>query len=153
MDKIKLTICTGAGFVASALGGWDKLLQVFCVVLAIEMVTGLLKAFTGKSDKSESGFFNSTAFRKGVVNKIGMFLLIILATQVGGLIFPGETFARNSCLYALIFMELSSIVENLGLLGVPIPSIFTKILEVLKKKETEGIEDKIADVIKDKEEN
>lgn len=137
MDKTKMTICTFTGFIASAFGGWDKLLQVFCLVVCVEMLTGLMKAFSGKSEKSASGYFSSTAFREGLFHKMGMFLLILLATQLGGLVFPEPNFARNACLYALTFMELSSIIENLGLLGVPVPSIFNKILEVLKARENQ----------------
>jgi phage-related holin len=36
---------------------------------------------------------------------------------------------------AFIINELISIVENAGIMGVPIPTVITKAIEVLKKKE------------------
>lgn len=49
----------------------------------------------------------------------------------------GETYIRDAAVIALVTNETVSIIENLGLMGVPIPSIITKAIEILKRKEKE----------------
>ncbi|WP_368260577.1 phage holin family protein, partial [Eubacterium callanderi] len=47
-------------------------------------------------------------------------------------------FVRDAVVIAYCVNEMLSIVENMGLMGVPIPEAITKAIEILKKKsETE----------------
>ena len=45
-------------------------------------------------------------------------------------------YIREGVIYAFIANETISIVENVGLCGVPLPSVITKAIEVLKEKGT-----------------
>lgn len=50
----------------------------------------------------------------------------------------GTNFVRDAVVIAYCVNEMLSIVENMGLMGVPIPEAITKAIEILKKKsETE----------------
>ena len=48
--------------IAGLLGGWDATMQVLCLVMALDFVTGLMVAFHGKSKKTETGGLSSKAF-------------------------------------------------------------------------------------------
>ena len=46
----------------------------------------------------------------------------------------GSNFIRDSVVIAFIANETLSIVENAGLMGIPIPAVIVKAIDVLKKK-------------------
>ena len=46
----------------------------------------------------------------------------------------GSNFIRDAVVIAFIANETISIIENAGLMGVPIPGVITRAIEVLKKK-------------------
>lgn len=46
----------------------------------------------------------------------------------------GSNFIRDAAVTAFVANETISIIENAGLMGVPIPTVITKAIEVLKKK-------------------
>lgn len=51
----------------------------------------------------------------------------------------GSSFIRDATVVAFVANETISIIENAGLMGVPIPEVITKSIEVLKNKaEKEG---------------
>ena len=114
----KQMICTAAGavggFIASAFGGFDAAMITLLIFMTADYITGLLVAGVfHASPKSETGALESKAGFKGLVRK-GMTLLFVLI--------------------AFIVNELISIVENGGLMGVPIPEPIMDAIEVLKKK-------------------
>ena len=47
----------------------------------------------------------------------------------------GTTVMRDGAVIAYILNETISIIENAGLMGVPIPAAITKAIELLKNKE------------------
>lgn len=49
----------------------------------------------------------------------------------------GTTYIRDAVCIAFIANEVISLVENAGLMGVPIPNVITNAIDVLKKKEGE----------------
>lgn len=110
---------TIGGVVTTMLGGWDMGLRVLVIMMIVDYVTGLIVAgIFQKSSKSESGGLESKAGWKGLCRK-GMTLLIVLvAAQLDQVI--GTNFVRDAVVIAYICNEMISIVENAGLIGVPI---------------------------------
>ena len=47
----------------------------------------------------------------------------------------GATYVRDTVVIGFLFNELLSIVENAGLMGIPLPSVVTKALDVLAEKQ------------------
>lgn len=134
---MKSGICTGIGIVGSAFasffGGWDAALTTLLIFMGIDYLTGLIVAGVfHRSGKSESGALESLAGWKGLCRK-GMTLLVVLVACRLDLVM-GSTFIRDAVVIAFIANETISIVENAGIMGVPIPSVIVKAIEVLKKK-------------------
>lgn len=126
------------GFIASLFGGWDTALTTLVIFMGIDYVTGLIVAGVfHNSGKTESGALESRAGWKGLCRK-GMTLLIVLIACRLDLIM-NTNFVRDAVVIGYIANETISIVENAGLMGLPIPSAITKAIEVLtKKNEKEG---------------
>jgi phage-related holin len=51
----------------------------------------------------------------------------------------GSTFIKDATVIALIVNELTSIIENLGIMGVPLPSVITKAIDVLKNRDDKNV--------------
>lgn len=134
---MKSGICTAIGIMGSAIaslfGGWDAALTTLLIFMGVDYLTGLIVAGVfHKSGKSESGALESLAGWKGLCRK-GMTLLVVLVACRLDLIM-GSSFIRDAVIIAFIANETISIVENAGIMGVPIPSVIVKAIEVLKKK-------------------
>ena len=125
------------GVIASALGGWDVVLRTLFVLIAVDYVTGLLLAGVFKrSKKSESGALDSRIGFKGIAKKVVMLLMVVVGYHLDYVI--GWDFIRHAVIIALIVNELISIIENAGLMGVPVPHVLREAIGVLKKKGGEG---------------
>lgn len=134
--KVSILTFIGAigGFIASIFGGWDSALTTLMVFMAIDYITGLIVAGVfHKSPKTKSGALESKAGWKGLCRK-GMTILIVLIACRLDLVM-GTSFVRDAVIIAYIVNETISIVENAGLMGIPIPAVITKAIDVLKKKE------------------
>ncbi|HWP50555.1 MAG TPA: phage holin family protein, partial [Clostridia bacterium] len=88
-----------------------------------------------KSAKTEGGALSSAAGLRGLFKKGGMLLLVYVACRLD--LLTGMTYIRDTAVIALVTNETVSIIENLGLMGVPIPPILTKTMDVLKNKAEE----------------
>ncbi len=137
MDNIKAIVLTAIGMVGSAIsgffGGWTSAMTTLIIFMAIDYVTGLVVAGVfKKSGKSESGGLESRAGWKGLCRK-GMVLLILLVACRLDLAI-GTTYIKDAVCIAFVANETISIVENAGLMGVPIPAIIVKAIDILKKK-------------------
>lgn len=141
---VKRTIIITLGIfgstVAKLLGGWDAGLQTLLLFMAVDYVTGLVVAGVfKKSKKSESGALESKAGFKGLCKK-GVILLIVLVSVRLDILLNLQEFIRNSVVIAFCLNETISIIENAGLMGIPIPPIITQAIELLRKKSDKGDE-------------
>jgi toxin secretion/phage lysis holin len=141
INTVKTSVVGIAGIIGSVaakmLGGWDAALQTLIIFMAIDYITGLIVAGVfHKSEKSETGALESRAGWKGLCRK-GMTLLIVLvANQLD--IVAGTDVIRNAAIIAYIVNETISIIENAGLMGLPIPTIIKKALDLLQKQAEES---------------
>lgn len=116
------------GTIASVfLGGWDIALKLLVFCMIVDYVTGVLGAVHTKSVDSEVMFWGGV--RKGVI-----FLVVALSVMLDQLVGNTSPIFRTMTLYFFIGREGISIVENLGILGVSLPSFLPKIMEQLKDK-------------------
>ena len=104
------------------------------IFMAIDYITGLMVAGIFKrSKKTQNGALESRAGFKGLCRKGVMLLIVLVACRLD--IELHTTYIRDAVCIAFIANETISIIENAGLMGVPIPKVITKAIELLKTKE------------------
>lgn len=134
---MKSGICTAAGIVGSAIaalfGGWDEALMTLVIFMVIDYVSGLIVAGVfHTSKKTESGTLESHAGWKGLCRKGVTLLFILVAHRLDMAI--GVDYIRNAVIIGFMANELISIVENAGLMGIPLPKVIQNAIDILTEK-------------------
>ena len=138
VSGVKVAICGGIGVVGSVIaevfGGWDAAMITLVTLMIIDYIMGVLVAAVWhNSPKSETGTLESRAGWKGLCRKGVVLLIVLVATRLD-IVLGTSNIVRNAAIIGYSANELISIVENAGLMGVPIPSIIQKAIDVLQKK-------------------
>lgn len=137
VNTIKMLLITSVGatgsIVAWMFGGWTKDLSTLLIFMGIDFAMGLLIAgFWKKSSKSKSGTLSSYSAWKGLIRKGVSLLVVLVAYRLD--VTLGMDYIKTMVIIAFIANEGISIVENAGIMGVPMPEILKKAIEVLTKK-------------------
>ena len=132
-------ICTLTGILGAAIcrafGGWDAAMAALLVCICVDYISGSLVALVfHKSSKTESGAYNSMYGLKGLCKKGLMLLFVLVAVQIDRLL--GTAYVRDAVCIGFCANEILSIVENLGLAGIPMPEAVIKALEQLQHKKS-----------------
>ena len=126
-------------FAANSLGGWDASLQVLIALMVTDYITGVLVAAVWhKSSKSSSGTLNSVAGFKGILKKCAILLLVWIGVLLDNA--TGANYIRMAVILFFIGNEGISLLENLGLMGVPFPAFLRRALEALRDQGDKGKE-------------
>lgn len=134
--KTALLTVVGAvgGAIAAAFGGWDEALTTLLIFMGADYVSGLVVAGVfHNSPKTATGALESNAGLKGLFRKAAMLLFVLIGHRLD--LAVGTTYIRDAVCIAFIANEVLSVVENAGLMGVPIPEVITNAIDVLKNKE------------------
>ena len=134
---MKEGICTVTGVIGSAIaaafGGWDQALITLVIFMVIDYLSGIVVAAVfHKSTKSDDGTLESRAGWKGLCRKCVTLLFVLVAYRLDLAI--GVNYIRNAVIIGFMANELISIVENAGLMGIPLPAVITSAIEVLTQK-------------------
>lgn len=140
MDKINIAyasivsvIGAAGAYIANFFGGWDSSLTTLVVFMAVDYITGLLVAIVfHKSPKTATGTLESRVGWKGLCKKGVTLLIVLVACRLD--IVAGTNFLRDTAVIAFIVNETLSIIENAGLMGIPIPKAITNVVDTLKNK-------------------
>ena len=140
---MKNAICSSIGIVgslvASWFGGWTASLTTLLIFMGIDYVSGLIVAGVfHNSPKTETGALESRAGLKGLIRKSSMLLFVLIGQRLD--VAVGTTYIRDAVCIAFMANELISIVENAGLMGLPVPTVISNAIDILKK----GTEQKTA---------
>nr|DAH88988.1 MAG TPA: holin [Bacteriophage sp.] len=141
LKNIVLAACAAVGsYVANALGGWDSALKLLIALMAADYITGFLLAMIWhRSNKSPTGALSSKAGFKGICKKGAILLMVWVAVMLDGAI--GSEYVRVAVILFFVGNEGLSLLENLGLMGVPYPSFLQRALEALRSKGDQGDKD------------
>ena len=121
------------GAISQAFGGWDSAMMTLLIFMAIDYLSGLIVAGVfHSSDKSETGALNSIACWQGLLKK-GMTLVIVLVAARLDIVL-GTAFVRDAVVIAYVVNETISIIENAGLMGLPVPDVIMSAIEQLQGK-------------------
>ncbi len=137
-------IFSGYSVVIGAIGGvfltlfgdWSVALTVLCICMAIDYITGLVVAGVfHASPKSEGGGLDSNAGWKGLFRKVATLVIILVAHFVDLLL--GTEYIRDAVVVAFTVNEILSILENCALMGVPIPKVLLRGIDILHQQAKE----------------
>lgn len=132
-----LSVIGALGAVITTLfGGWDTGLATLVLFMTVDYVTGLIVAGVFQnSNKTENGALESKAGWKGLCRKGTTLLIVLVACRLDLML--GSNYIRDAVIIGFVFNESISILENVGLMGVDLPPVLVKAIDILKNK-TEG---------------
>ena len=125
---IKGTIAAVTGVIAYLAGCLNELVIILVILMIFDYITGVMAAFVRKDLASWKGVV-------GILKKVSFMLLVTLGflldfiisylmqEKAGATFSTGGMFGIATTLW-LIGTEGMSIIENLGVIGVPIPKFF-----------------------------
>lgn len=142
---MKNAIITAIGVIgsciASLFGGWTASLTTLLIFMGVDYLTGLIVAGVfHQSPKTVSGALESRTGFKGLIRKGMILLLVLVGHRLDFAI--GASYIRDTICIAFIVNELVSIIENAGLMGIPIPAVITKAIDILQQKTMDAVEHK-----------
>lgn len=108
---------------------------IVLIFIALDIVTGIAKAFATTG-------FDSSVMRQGFFHKLGEIFAVALALiadrglpEIG---MPLDVEFSGLCCAYLVFMEIGSIVENIGAINPDMVGPLNKIFAKLKGSEEDG---------------
>ena len=123
------TVCTGLTWL---LGTWDTALIVLVSFMALDYLTGVLRAWINKEVSSDIGL-------KGIARKTVIFIVLIVAVLLDRLLNTGTWVFRTLICYFYIANEGISLLENCAGLGLPVPEKLRDALAQLKDGEKKDL--------------
>ena len=106
---------------------------VTLLFMAIDYISGLIVAGVfHNSKKTESGTLESRTGWKGLCRKCMTLLFVLVAYRLDLAI--GVDYIRNAVIIGFMANELISIVENAGLMGIPLPAVIANAIDILTQK-------------------
>jgi toxin secretion/phage lysis holin len=115
----------GTAITTTLLGGWDRALEILLIFIALDYLTGLGAAMKTKTLKASIGF-------EGLMKKATIFLVVILAAQLDRITGNTAGVFRTATAFFFISNEGLSILENVGEMGVKLPTFIAGALTKLR---------------------
>jgi toxin secretion/phage lysis holin len=117
------SLLAAGGTFASLVGGWDNEMKILIFLLVIDYVTGIIASVkAGKGINSDVMFW-------GGIRKAGMMIVLAISVMLDTLLGNEAPVVRMLAVYFYIGREGLSVVENLGIIGVPMPEWLKGVLE------------------------
>ena len=91
-----------------------------------------------RSPKSEGGALESRAGFKGLLRKGGILMLVLVSVWLDKLL--GAAYVRTAVCLFFAANEALSVLENLGLMGMPLPGFLKNMLEAMRSQADKGEE-------------
>jgi toxin secretion/phage lysis holin len=122
----KSSIAIGGAAASFLFGGWSALLSVLLAFVFFDFITGMVASGIEGKLKSKVGLI-------GIARKVFIFFMVAIAhlidTSLGD-----QNFIRDATIFFYLANELLSIIENAGRIGLPVPELIKRAVEVLKGK-------------------
>ena len=138
MKKVTEWLAAAAGAIASFFVSMPPLVWILIGVMSIDYITGLVCGAMGKSQKTESGYLASHEAFKGLLKKGLILLVVLLAALLDEAVSKGAGIqfeaVMGACCLWFIASEGLSILENVASIGVPVPKILIKLLDIMRSK-------------------
>ncbi len=127
-DTLWVSLIGGlTAWIAYLIGGVDELVTALGIIMAIDFILGLAVAYIVRKNVDSRKAF------KGLLKKTAMIFMVIVAVQMDKATGSGE-FMRNAMILFLIGMEGISFIENLGHLGIKVPTFIKNTFSQLQNE-------------------
>ena len=131
MNGTKITFGAVGTALAYIFGSLDTMLITLLIFICIDFLSGFIHAWV-------KGELSSSRFYIGGVKKIGILLIIAVATQLDNVVLGDDnSLIRTAALSYYIACEGFSILENWGGLGLPLPKALKHALKKIKGGRTQ----------------
>lgn len=132
LSGFKLGLAAVGALVLEHLGGFDAHLNVLVIMICTDFITGILKALINKD-------LQSREMMVGMIRKILIMVCVCLAFEVDKALAihaanAGIEYNIDLRLFVIIYFcveELLSILENMVVIGVPVPKFVTQFLRTV----------------------
>lgn len=128
---IQVAFAALGGFAGWFLGGLDGLIFALIAFVAVDYITGVLRAISEKKLSSKIG-------AQGITKKVAIFLLVGIAHLADVYLLGAGTALRTAVIFFYISNEGISLLENTVALGLPVPDQLKNVLAQLHGKSTEA---------------
>ena len=131
---MKVKFCSIVGVIGSSVMAFvdrgGTALETLVIFMIIDYITGISVAvFWRRSGKTKRGLLKSEAGWRGLCKK-GMILgFVLIGNRLDILL--DTNYVMNTICIGYAMNELISIMENAGLMGIPLPAVIQGIIEVL----------------------
>ena len=121
--KIFTVIAFLGSTVAELFGGWDTALKTLLIFMVLDWLTGgsYFRLCSAKVQSRLTERWRAEPDGKGFAGKEVTLLYVLIAARLDMVL--GVEYIRNAVCIGFIANEVLSIVENAGLMGVPMPSM------------------------------
>ena len=130
-----LTVFSTLGaWAVNTLGGWDNSLQTLIAFMAVDYILGILIALVWhRSQKTKDGRFESHTSLKGLIRKFSVLIIVFIAVKLDAVLYD-DGYVRTAVIMFFIANEGFSIVENLGIIGLPMPETMKDAFAAIRKQ-------------------
>ena len=119
-------------FISCVHGKCDIPLRTLILFMIIDYISGILIAvFFKKSPKSEKGTLKSDVGWTGICKKGMMLIYVFVGVHLD--ILMNNDYIGNTICIGFIVNELISIIENAGIMGIPMPTVLKNIIDILNE--------------------
>ena len=126
VNIFKACVAVVGTFLTWIFGDWDIAVMALIAFMALDYLSGVLKAYINKEMSSEVGL-------KGLTRKFLILLVLIAAVLLDRLINTGDWVFRTIVCYFYVANEGISLLENAAALGLPVPDAIKNALAQLKE--------------------
>ena len=138
MKKITEWLSAAGGAVLAFITGLPVIIWILIGVMSLDYITGIMDGLMGKSPKTETGGLSSKAAFEGLMKKVLILMVVGLAALVDMAMSSAASIemvaVTGACCLWFVASEGLSILENATAMGVPIPKMLLKALEIVRKK-------------------
>ena len=128
VETVQYVITGIGGFVGWFLGGVDGFLHALLVFVVVDYLTGLMAAYIQKKISSEVGF-------RGICRKVAIFCLVGIAHILDAQVIKTGSVLRTAIVFFYLSNEGISILENITIIGLPVPQKLRDVLEQIREKD------------------
>ena len=123
-NGVQVAFTAVGGWLGWFLGGCDGLLYALIAFVVIDYITGLMAGVIQKKLSSEIGF-------KGICKKVAIFCLVGIGHVLDTRIIGNGSVLRTAVIFFYLSNEGISIIENVAIIGLPVPKKLKDVLAQL----------------------